>query len=143
MTFLLALLSVTLAAIGALTPLLPALTPRIGLQPLYRMRLIRVVLLIVAWVLAIVALARTLASFVVLPFLLLFSILSALMEPRRIFVSLDDPEHVPASRADFEDEALVLGYGDDEQALAWLFETLAPRHLINDRIGDTPLLVAY
>ena len=47
------------------------------------------------------------------------------------------------SQAQFQGEALVLGYADAEHALAWPFETLAPRHLINDQVGETPLLVAY
>ena len=65
------------------------------------------------------------------------------MEPQRIFVSLDDPYHIPASLADIPDQALVLAYEDDQHAAAWMYEVLVPRHLINDQVGDVPLLVAY
>ena len=143
MTLLLSFLSIFFAAIAAFTPLLPAFIPRIGLLPLYRMRLIRAALIITAWALAIAACVNTLSSFVALPFVLLLSLPTIVLEPQRVFVSLDDPEHVPKSQANLQGEALVLGYEDDGYASAWPFETLAPRHLINDQIGDAPLLVAY
>ncbi|MEA3337676.1 MAG: hypothetical protein U9R25_17400 [Chloroflexota bacterium] len=139
----LSLLSIFFAVTAAFMPSLPAFIPRIGLLPLYRMRLIRAVLIIIAWVLAIIACVNTPPSFIALPFVLLFSILTILLQPQRIFVSLDDPVHLPASQANLQGQALVLGHSGDQQALAWPFETLAPRHLINDQIGDTPLLVAY
>lgn len=140
---LLSVLSIFLAAIAALTPLLPAFIPRIGLLPVYRMRPIRAALIITAWAMVIAACANTPFSFVALPIVLLLSIPTIVLEPQRIFVSLDDPQHVPASQADLQAEALVLGYQEDDHASAWPFETLVPRHLINDRMGDAPLLVAY
>ena len=143
MTTLLSILAILFAATAAFTPLLPAFIPRIGLLPIYRMRLLRALFLIAAWVLAIAAALSAPPSFFALPFVFLFSIPTIILEPQRIFVPLDDPEHAPASQTQFQGEALVLGYADAEQALAWPFETLAPRHLINDRSGDTPLLVAY
>jgi hypothetical protein len=107
------------------------------------MRRIRAALIVVAWALAIAACVNLPASFVALPIVLIFSIPTIVMEPQRIFVSLDDPKHVPASRANIRGEALVLGYENDGHATAWPFETLVPRHLINDQFGDIPLLVAY
>ena len=136
-------LAIFIAVIAAFTPLLPAFIPQLGLMPLYRMRPIRAALIIAAWALAIAAFVNVPASFVALPFVLIFSIPTIVLEPQRIFVSLDDPKHVPASRANFRGEALVLGYEDDDHAAAWPFETLAPRHLINDQFGDVPILVAY
>ena len=143
MTQLFSFLSIFLAVFAAFTPLLPAFIPILGLMPLYRMRRIRATLLVAAWALVIAAWVNVPASFVALPFVLLFSIPAIVLEPQRIFVSLDDPKHVPASRANIRGEALVLGYEDDDYATAWPFETLAPRHLINDQFGDVPLLVAY
>ncbi len=143
MTTLISSLAIFFAVIAAFTPMLPAFIPRIGLLPVYRMRLVRAVLIVTAWTLAIIASLSTPPSFFALPFVLLFSIPTIVLEPQRIFISLDDPEHVSTLQANFQDEALVLGYADDEHALAWPFETLAPRHLINDQVGETPLLVAY
>ena len=124
-------------------PMLPTFIPGIGLLPMYRLRLLRAIFLLTAWALAIAALIASPSSLWALPIVFLLSIPTIVLEPHRIFVTLDDPEHVSAPQADFQGEALVLGYSDDENALAWPFETLAPRHLINDRSGNTPLLVAY
>jgi len=143
MTQLFSFLSIFIAMFAAFMPLLPAFIPSLGLMPLYRMRPIRAALIVAAWALAIAAWVNAPASFVALPFVLLFSIPTIVLEPQRIFISLDDPKHVPASRENIRDEDLVLGYEDDDYAAAWPFETLAPRHLINDRVGELPLLVAY
>ncbi len=143
MTTFLSVLAILVAVIAAFMPLLPAFFPRIGLLPIYRLRLFRAVFLIAGWALAIAAFLNTPSSFWALPFVFILSIPTIVLEPQRIFVTLDDPEHVPASKSDFQGEALVLGYADDENAIAWPFETLIPRHLINDQSGDTPLLVAY
>ncbi len=143
MNLLLSFLSIFFAVAAALTPLLPGLIPRIGLLPLYRMRLIRAALIITAWVLAIAACVNTPSSFAALPFVLLLSIPTIVLEPQRVFVSLDDPKQVSTSQANLQDDALVLGYEDDGHASAWPFEMLAPRHLINDQLGDVPLLIAY
>lgn len=143
MTLLLSILALLAAVIAAFMPMLPAFFLRIGLLPIYRLRLLRAVFLISAWALAIAAFVSTPSSFWVLPVVFILSIPTLVLEPRRIFVTLDDPEHIPAPQADFQGEALVLGYADDDNALAWPFETLSPRHLINDMSGDSPLLVAY
>jgi hypothetical protein len=143
MILLLTILSILVAMAAALTPLLPAFIPRIGLLPLYRMRPIRAALILTAWALALAASVNTSPSFIALPFVLLLSIPTIVLEPQRVFVSLNHPEHVPASQAHLGVGALVLGYEGEGEALAWPFETLVPRHLINDQIGEVPLLVAY
>ena len=143
MTTILSILAVLFALIAAFTPMLPTFFPGIGLLPMVRIRLFRSVFLISAWALAIAAYTTPPASYWALPFVLILSIPTIVLEPQRIFVTLNDPEHIPASQAHFQGEALVLGYSDGENALAWPFETLVPRHLINDQSDDTPLLVAY
>jgi hypothetical protein len=94
-------------------------------------------------VLAITAWVNSPPTFFALPIVFLFSIPTIVMEPQRIFVSLDDPVHVSVSRANLQGKALVLGYEEDGHASAWPFATLVPRHLINDQLGEMPLLVAY
>jgi hypothetical protein len=143
MALLLSFLSVFFAAIAAFSPLLPAFIPRLGLLPLYRMRPIRAALIITAWALALAASVITPPSFLALPFVFVFSIPTIVLEPQRVFVSLDDPRHVLASQADLRGEARVFGYEEDGTALAWPFETIVPRHLINDQVGAAPVLVAY
>jgi len=136
-------LSIVFALLAALTPLLPAFIPVLGLMPIYRMRLIRAILILAAWTLAIAALLNPTPSYFAIPFVLFFSIPTILIEPQRIFVSLDKPEHIPASQANVPDQALVLAYEDDDHAAAWLLSVLDPRHLVNDQVGAVPLLVAY
>ncbi len=143
MTQLFSFLSIFFAAIAAFTPMLPAFITSLGLMPIYKMRSIRAVLIVVAWSLTIAAMVNEPASFVALPFVIIFSIPTIVVEPQRIFISLDDPKHISASQVNIPDEALVLGYEDDENTVAWPLETLVPRHLINDQVGDVPLLVAY
>ncbi len=143
MTQLFSLLPIFIAVIAAFTPLLPAFIPSLGLMPLYRMRRIRAILLVVAWAGAIAAWVNEPVSYIAIPFVFIFSIPAIVLEPQRIFVALDDPKHVPASQAGLQDEALVLGYEDEGHATAWPFATLVPRHLINDRFGEAPVLVAY
>jgi len=143
LTQLFSFLSIFFAMIAAFTPLFPAFIPLLGLMPLYRMRHIRAILIITAWLLAIAAYVNAPASYVALPFVFLFSIPTFVLEPQRIFIPLVDPKHVSASQASVRGEDLVLGYEDDEHATAWPFETLVPRHLINDQFRDEPLLVAY
>jgi len=143
MTQLFSFLSIFIAMIAAFTPLLPAFITILGLMPIYKMRYIRAILIVVAWALAIAAMVNEPVSFIALPFVIIFSIPTIVMEPQRIFMSLDDPKHISALQVNIPDEALVLGYEDDENTVAWPFETLVPRHLINDQVGDVPLLVAY
>jgi hypothetical protein len=143
MNLILTVLAILFAIAAATTPLIPAFVLRIGLFPLYRIRLIRASLIIPAWILAISTIVSTPPSFIALPVVLLLSIPTILLEPQRVFVSLDDPEHIAASQASLEENALVIGYEKDGIAAAWVFEMLVPRHLINDQIGGEPLLVAY
>jgi hypothetical protein len=143
LTQLLPFLSIFIAMIGAFAPMMPAFIPMVGLMPLYRMRHIRAALIITAWVLAIAACVNAPESFAALPFVFIFTIPTIVLEPQRIFIPLVDPKHVPASQANIRGEDLVLGYADGEHAAAWPFETLVPRHLINDQFKDEPLLVAY
>ena len=132
-----------MALIAAFLPMLPAFIPVLGLWPLYRMRLLRAMLMITAWSLESAAWVIPPASLVALPFVLLFTSPAAFLEPQRIFIPLIDPKHVPAPRAKIRDEDLVLGYEEGKDAVAWPFETLVPRHLINDRLSTEPLLAAY
>jgi len=132
-----------IAMLAAFMPLLPAFLPSLGLTPLYRLRRLRAKLLIVAWIWAIAIWVYGLGSHTVLLFVPLFSVLAVVLEPQRIFVALDNPEHVPAFQARLRGEALVLGHEEENRAVAWPLATLIPRHVINDRFGDTPVLVAY
>jgi hypothetical protein len=59
---------------AALTPLLPAFIPGIGLLPLYRMRPIPAALILTAWALALAASLNPSPSFIALPFVLLHSL---------------------------------------------------------------------
>ena len=143
MNLILSVLAILFAIAAATTPLIPAFVPRIGLFPLYRIRLIRAYLIIPAWILAISTILSAPASFFAIPVVLLLSIPTILVEPQRVFVSLDDPVHIASSQASLQENALVIGYEKVGIAAAWIFEMLVPRHLINDQIGGEPLLVAY
>lgn len=143
MNLILSILAILFAIAAATTPLIPAFIPRIGLFPLYRIRLIRASLIIPAWILAISTIISTPSSFFAFPVVLLLSIPTIILEPQRVFVSLDDPEHIPSSQATLHGNAMVIGYEKDGTAAAWNYEVLVPRHLINDQLGGEPLLVAY
>ncbi len=134
---------VLIAMLAAFLPLLPAFFPVLGLAPLYRLRGLRATLLIVAWGWTITTWVHGQGSYVVLLFVTLFSVLAGVLEPQRIFVALDNPKHIPVSLVNLRNEALVLGHEEEGLAVAWPFAMLIPRHVVNDRLGDTPALVAY
>lgn len=135
-----------LAGGAALLPFLPPLAPRTaGPRLFYRLP---------AWqkVLVSVAAAAATASVIVRPesliqWVALAATLSlgihAFLYPHRILVALDFPRHSPATQAGLGNDACVLAEEIDDTACAWPLEILVPRHLINDRLGHTPVLAAY
>ncbi|MAT96004.1 MAG: hypothetical protein CL608_02460 [Anaerolineaceae bacterium] len=142
------LLGVLLAAIGGVGPLIIAFVPRLGigfLAHLGKVNPLRRALGLLGWLLIwqewrwAPSLPRRLA---LLPGTI-FALQSQFLEPRRIFVDLVDPPHSPASRAQLPKTAVVLGATIKEQPHAWTYANLVPRHLINDVIGQTPVLAAY
>ncbi|MCP4166286.1 MAG: hypothetical protein GY759_10375 [Chloroflexi bacterium] len=145
MSIVLSILSFLLGALAVPLPMLPAFIPRLGLLPLYRMRLLRGIVLSIAWLLAIVTWNATPGALSNLLFgaLLFFTLAATTIEPQRVFVALDAPGHLPAEQALISDDVVVLGYEDSGLARAWLFDTLIPRHIVNDSLGDKPLLAGY
>lgn len=63
--------------------------------------------------------------------------------PSRIFITLDHPPKAGAREALLSQSAPVLGYATESAAHAYPMEMVAPHHLIQDRIGDQEILVAY
>lgn len=138
-----ATLSIILTAIAAGWPLLLAFLPRLGAHHFYQLQRRRNALAAAGFLTGIVAARRTGRR---LPPAMtpVFGVLSQILRPERIFVSLDTPATVPANDATLADEELVIGMEVDGIARAWpLREMVVPHHLINDYIGDTSILVGY
>jgi hypothetical protein len=74
---------------------------------------------------------------------LILGVLSYVLVPPRIFKTLRFPRHLDAETATLGDNAAVLGFENGSEACAWPMEIVVPRHLIQDRVGNTPILVAY
>ncbi len=60
------------------------------------------------------------------------------------FIAADDPLFVPAEAADFlRDDDDVLGFRINGEARAYSIRALSYHHVVNDTIGDTPMVVTY
>lgn len=142
------LLGVLIAAIGGVGPLFVAFVPRLGIGVLARLGKIsplRRSLGVLGWLIVWREWQRAPSpgrGLALLPGTL-FALLAQFLEPRRIFVDLVDPPHVTAEKAGLVETAVILGAIIGEQPHAWTYANLVPRHLINDVIGQMPVLAAY
>lgn len=142
------LLGLLLAAVGGVGGMIVAFVPQLGIAVLARLGKVnplRRALGVLGWLIVWrewrrkPSLGRGLA---LLPGTV-FALQSQFLEPRRIFVDLVDPPHVPARRVNLADTAVILGAHVGDQPHAWTHANLVPRHLINDVIGQMPVLAAY
>ncbi|MCB8981062.1 MAG: hypothetical protein H6657_26960 [Ardenticatenaceae bacterium] len=141
-------LGLLIAAFGGIGPLLPAFFPRLGIGTLARLGKVnplRRVLGLLGWLLIWRDWRKTPTARHGLALIpgTIFALQTQFLEPRRIFVELIDPPHAPTKRVNLADTAVVLGAVVGEQPHAWTFANLVPRHLINDVIGQMPVLAAY
>jgi hypothetical protein len=142
----LSLAGFVLGGIAAFAIPLVAFVPRVGVTTVYRLRPLRYALAAMGLAIALAQSRRPPASRcrLLLPITILCAGLSWVFDPARMFRMLDCPPHVPADRAGLGAEAFVLGLDlNNTAACAWPLEMLVPRHLVNDRIGGTPVLVSY
>jgi len=142
------LLGLLIAAVGGIGAMIVAFVPQLGIAVLARLGKVtplRRALGLLGWLIIWrewrrkPSLGRGLA---LLPGTL-FALQSQFLEPRRIFVDLVDPPHVTAEKAGLVETAVILGALIGEQPHAWTHANLVPRHLINDVIGQMPVLAAY
>ncbi len=142
------ILGVFVAALGGLAPLIAAFVPKLGIGFLARLgkvNVLRRTLGLVGWALIWTAWRRTPSlprKLALIPGTI-FALQAQFLEPRRIFVDLINPPHAPANRANLAETAVILGATVGDQPHAWTYHNLVPRHLINDVIGQTPVLAAY
>ncbi|MBI2195038.1 MAG: DUF3179 domain-containing protein [Planctomycetes bacterium] len=138
-------LGALLAGVSAGLPFLPPAFPRVaGPRIFYQLPRVQTALSGLALALAVSASFQGITPGR-LAWLSLVSLLAfhALLYPHRMLVALDSPLHLRASQAGIGEEARVLEMSAGGEARAWLMDMLLPRHLINDRIGGTPVLAAY
>lgn len=145
MAILLSALGVVTGLAGTLMFALVAFVPRIGPRPLLRAMLWKTALALLSISLAgagygLHPTPGSLGTWIVTG---LLAILTYVLFPPRIFVTLTSPGHVPASSADLGENAAIIGFAADGEACAWPMAVVVPRHLIQDRVGRTPVLVAY
>jgi hypothetical protein len=68
--------------------------------------------------------------------------LSGYFHARKALVALNNPRHV--NTPDWNDDDEILGYCDySGNACAWRLSSLIPHHIINDRLVDQAILVAW
>ncbi|MFW5703780.1 MAG: DUF3179 domain-containing (seleno)protein [Patescibacteria group bacterium] len=69
---------------------------------------------------------------------------SFFFDMRRFFPELGTLEHTKASAVNLHASTLIIGTTQTSPPIAYPLEELViPRHIINDTVGDTPLLVSY
>jgi hypothetical protein len=125
---------------------LVAFVPQVGANTVYRLRQLRYALAAMGPALVLVESRRHPAAprRALLPITILCAGLSWVFDPVRMFRVLDCPPHVPADGARLSADAFVLGLDlNHKVTCAWPLEMLVPRHLVNDRIRGTPVLVSY
>ena len=54
-----------------------------------------------------------------------------------------DPVFLPANEIGYEDEELVIGVEINGDARAYAIGALSVREMVNDTVGDTPILVTW
>ncbi len=132
---------------GFSIPLLPLLTgffPRLGLTPLRwgHSPWVRLGQAITVWCFA--GLTLWTSGFgwgwMAILIALWFSFMAANFYSERVFVALEQPQRTSTGLAD---SAPVLATEVNGEVLAYPLETLVPHHLINDILGDIPVLAAW
>ena len=63
--------------------------------------------------------------------------------PRDAIFPIYDPRFVPADRAGWSPEVLVIGVAVDEQSKAYPVSTLNGREMVVDRLAGVPILVTW
>lgn len=145
MTTLLSVLAIILGLFSLILPYIATVFPRLGLWPVYRLRelLWFNLLVVVALALGAYGLDPSATKVLVLILSVALAGMGVLFTPKRIFVALDNPPRESVSQAQLGDDSRVIGFEFDEDYIAWPFNMVYPHHLINDRLGDQALLVAY
>ena len=54
-----------------------------------------------------------------------------------------DPEFVPADKADYREDELVMGVVIEGEAKAYRVESLNSREMVNDELAGIPILVTF
>jgi hypothetical protein len=144
MQVLLSILTLLAGLSIAVLPLSTGFFPRLGLTPLKlgQRRSIRLAQIMVLWALAISSLwiRSSVWGWFSVGIALFFTAVAARLYPRNIFVALDQPNRAQAGLAN---TAPVLAVEIQGDAVAYPLALIVPHHIINDRIGGKPVLVAW
>jgi len=138
-------LGILVGLVGTLMFMLIAFVPKIGIRPLVHAMLWKTGLALLAVTLTGVGywLQPTSGYLAALIVTGLLGILTYVAYPPRVFRTLTWPRHLDAPTAELGDRAPIIGFAADGQACAWPMELVVPRHLVQDRVGNIPVLVAY
>lgn len=63
--------------------------------------------------------------------------------PRDSIPPIYDPEVVESEKADLREDDLVMGVALDGEARAYPVSIMRFREMVNDRLGDQPILVSW
>lgn len=137
--------AVGLALIGVSLPFVLSLLPWLGLRPIHRVRPIRLSFLLAA--IGVAVGASLLEPSMVATYAVVGVVLAAAVSPLvtfgNVLVALDDPPERGTDGAVLDDADLVIGFESDGTAKAWPFETLLRHNVVNDRLGDRPVLAVF
>lgn len=145
MAVLLSVLAILTGFLSVTFYMLFAAIPALGVVPLLRPRLGKTLVSLLSMSLALLAYraAPGTGSSVVIAVSGLLWLVTYRFDPSRIFITLDHPPKAGAREATLSQNAPVLGYATESAAHAYPMEMVAPHHLIQDRVGDQEILVAY
>lgn len=125
--------------------------PRLGVAPFHFLRIIRIGLVELSLLLGVVVVAIQPegASFFVLALVVVLNGLAQLLYPQRFAVTVDFPQHTgpgdpdPTAYLPPAPDDLVLGLEAGGQVCAYPLSLLAAHLLVNDHLGEKPVLLAY
>jgi hypothetical protein len=139
------LAAVGLSLAGVIAYQLLPFVPRYGARAVYHARSIRLAVAATAIALAVAASrgARSTVSRLSLPVVLALTPLSGAVHAGRIFVPLDDPDHLDAADATVDEDTMVVGVALDGRAHAWQVRTLVPHHVVHDEVAGRPVVAAW
>jgi hypothetical protein len=152
MTIVLLALATLLAMVALFVYTLPSLLPKLSIGLMYHARAIKFFLrlgaLVLGWLAVSVLPGPTPTGLQIWVALIVILVIASnwLFEPVRIIVPINNPRHMAASAvpdSQLSENAQVLGVAIGSAACAWPMETLVPHHLVNDLVGNTPVLAAW
>jgi hypothetical protein len=140
------ILGLIVTFIGMVLPPISALFPKINLHVYHKQRSIRRILYAAGALCAIAAglLGSNPFTWIALALVAIFILVGEfILLPHKVIPPLDKPASSLAFPDDFTNDSMLIGVVVKENSRAYPLSVLTPHHIVNEEIGETPILAAY